>query len=158
MNGPIDYVKGDATAPEAVGPKIIAHLCNDIGGWGRGFVLALSKRWPEPEASYKAWHRDRADNDFGLGACQLVQVEPELWVANIVGQHGIERTAAGPPVRYPAMEAGLSIVATEAVAMGASVHLPRIGCGLAGGDWTQVEPLIVRTLVAAGVPVTVYDL
>jgi hypothetical protein len=35
--------------------------------------------------------------------------------------------------------------------------MPRIGCGLAGGTWDKIEPLIRETLCAAGVPVTVYD-
>jgi hypothetical protein len=35
--------------------------------------------------------------------------------------------------------------------------MPRIGCGLAGGKWERVEPLIVARLVGADVPVTVYD-
>ena len=37
------------------------------------------------------------------------------------------------------------------------VHLPRIGCGLAGGKWEQVEPLVQQFLSARGVAVTVYD-
>jgi O-acetyl-ADP-ribose deacetylase (regulator of RNase III) len=45
----INYIKGDATAPISKGEKIICHICNDIGGWGKGFVLAISKRWKEPE-------------------------------------------------------------------------------------------------------------
>ena len=32
----INYVKGDATAPSGNGPMIIAHICNDVGGWRRG--------------------------------------------------------------------------------------------------------------------------
>jgi len=35
--------------------------------------------------------------------------------------------------------------------------MPRIGCGLAGGAWTRVEPLIAETLLAADLDVTVYD-
>ncbi len=41
----INYVKGDATAPIGIGNKIIVHICNDIGRWGKGFVMALSKKW-----------------------------------------------------------------------------------------------------------------
>ncbi len=68
------------TRPFSVkGAKMIAHVCNDIGGWGKGFVLALSHRWPEPEKANRAWHRDRATNDFGLGPVQLVQVERRVW-------------------------------------------------------------------------------
>jgi len=36
--------------------------------------------------------------------------------------------------------------------------MPRIGCGLAGGKWEQIEPLIERHLAAAGAEVVVYDL
>jgi O-acetyl-ADP-ribose deacetylase (regulator of RNase III) len=43
--GEISYVKGDATSPQARGIKIIGHVCNDLGGWGKGFVLAVSRRW-----------------------------------------------------------------------------------------------------------------
>jgi hypothetical protein len=28
----IQYVQGDATRPAAAGNKIIAHVCNDVGG------------------------------------------------------------------------------------------------------------------------------
>ncbi|MDB5329368.1 MAG: hypothetical protein JWP03_519 [Phycisphaerales bacterium] len=56
--GAIHYLVGDATAPQGDGPRIIAHVCNDLGRWGRGFVLALSKRWHEPEARFRAWHRN----------------------------------------------------------------------------------------------------
>ncbi|MEU6845858.1 macro domain-containing protein [Streptomyces sp. NPDC046716] len=153
----ITYVPGDATAPSARGPRLIVHVCNDIGGWGKGFVLALSRRWPGPERAYRRWHRERATNDFGLGAVQLVQVDPHTWVANVVGQRGIRTGGKGVPVRYDAIERGLAAVAGHAAGLGASVHMPRIGCGLAGGTWSRVEPLIAEQLVARGIPVTVYD-
>lgn len=153
----LTVLKGDASSPQAKGPKIIAHVCNDIGGWGKGFVLALSKRWSGPEAEYRAWHRGRSGNDFGLGAVQLVQVLPDVWVANMIGQRGIRTGSAGPPVRYEAIERCLTVLAGHAAALEASVHMPRIGCGLAGGQWARVEPLVRDRLCAKGVPVTVYD-
>ncbi|MFF3286617.1 macro domain-containing protein [Streptomyces sp. NPDC003023] len=153
----IRYVRGDATAPHGKGVKLIVHVCNDLGGWGKGFVLALSRRWPEPEAAYRRWHRERARNDFALGAAQFVQVEPYLWVANIVGQRGMRTGSKGVPVRYEAMDQGLAAVADKALELGASVHMPRIGCGLAGGRWSRVEPLVVGRLTARGIDVTVYD-
>ncbi|MFG2332961.1 macro domain-containing protein [Streptomyces sp. NPDC048604] len=154
----IMYVRGDASAPQGKGVKIIAHVCNDLGGWGKGFVLALSRRWPEPEAAFRRWHRERARNGFGLGAAQFVQVGPYLWVANMVGQRGIRTgRSTGVPVRYEAIDTALGALADKAVELGASVHMPRIGCGLAGGKWSRVEPLIEERLVARGIPVTVYD-
>ncbi|MFE7560223.1 macro domain-containing protein [Kitasatospora sp. NPDC057500] len=154
----ITYVRGDATAPQGRGAKVIAHVCNDLGGWGKGFVVALSQRWSEPEAAYRRWHRERASNDFGLGAVQLVRVEEYLWVANMVGQRGIRTgRSSGPPVRYEAIDAALATLGGHALDLGASVHMPRIGCGLAGGRWSSVEPLVTTRLTGRGVPVTVYD-
>ncbi|MER6267243.1 macro domain-containing protein [Streptomyces sp900105755] len=155
--GEITYIRGDATTPSGKGVKIIAHVCNDLGGWGKGFVLALSRRWPEPEKAYRAWHRDRADNDFGLGALQLVQVERYIWVANMIGQRGTRTGSKGVPVRYEAIDAALAKLADEALERGASVHMPRIGCGLAGGKWSRIEPLIAERLVGRDIAVTVYD-
>lgn len=157
MGTGIDYVRGDATTPLGKGPKVIAHVCNDMGGWGKGFVLAISKRWPEPEAAYRHWHRERANNDFGLGAVQVIQVDRLLWVANMIGQHGMRTGSKGVPVRYDAIDTALGAVAARATELNASVHMPRIGCGLAGGKWERIEPSIVARLVAADVPVTVYD-
>ncbi|MGW0770138.1 macro domain-containing protein [Streptomyces sp. NPDC002676] len=154
----ISYVRGDATVPSVKGAKVIAHVCNDLGGWGKGFVLALSRRWPEPEAAYRAWHRARAKNDFGLGAVLLVKVAPDVWVANMIGQRGI-RTArsSGVPVRYEAIDSALARLADKVIELGASVHMPRIGCGLAGGKWSRIEPLVTERLVKRGIAVTVYD-
>jgi len=155
----ITYLKGDATAPSQRGPQIIAHVCNDLGGWGKGFVLALSKRFPEPERAFRAWHRERATNDFGLGGARLVGVGRDLWVANMIGQHGKARRGdvGPPPVRYDAIERALSLVGNWALEHGASVHMPRIGTGLAGGKWEKIEPLIRKTLCQREVSVWVYD-
>jgi O-acetyl-ADP-ribose deacetylase (regulator of RNase III) len=151
----IHYLKGDATVPQARGKKIIAHICNDLGGWGKGFVLALSKRWKEPEADYRKWHKDR--DGFELGAVKFAEVEPTIWIANMIGQHGMKTGSKGPPIRYEAVESCLQKVAAKAKELGATVHMPRIGCGLAGGKWEKIEPIIERTLIDTGIDVYVYD-
>jgi O-acetyl-ADP-ribose deacetylase (regulator of RNase III) len=156
----IRYVTGDATNPQGKGPKVIVHVCNDLGRWGKGFVLALSKRWPEPREQFLAWHAGRLKGaaKFELGGVQFVPVEPDLWVANIIGQHGLKARQGIPPVRYDAIHAGLAEVAAFARKQNATVHMPRIGCGLSGGTWDRVEPLLKKTLAAAGVEAVVYDL
>ena len=84
-------------------------------------------------------------------------VRQGLWVANMVGQRGTRHGSNGPPVRYDALARCLDRLAGHAAGNGASVHMPRIGCGLAGGRWDRVEPLVVAALCARDVPVTVYD-
>ena len=156
MSG-IAYIKGDATSPQAKGIKIICHVCNDLGGWGKGFVLAISKRWKEPETEYRTWHAKGAKAGFGLGEVQFVQVEPYIWVANMIAQRGMKHGSSGPPIRYEAVASCLKRVAVKALELGASIHMPRIGCGLAGGKWSEIEPLIEEHLLASRLAVTVYD-
>lgn len=165
------YVSGDATRPKVPGTKVICHCCNDIGGWGSGFVVAVSHRWPAPEGAYRTWHRNGKTHarhplgaaptgdsvPFALGKVQFVQVEPDLWVANIIGQHKTISSGERRPVRYEALEQGLEAVREFCDSNEASVHMPRMGAGLAGGSWDIIEPIIKRTLVRKGVDVTVYD-
>jgi O-acetyl-ADP-ribose deacetylase (regulator of RNase III) len=154
----INYIVGDATQPVGDGAKIIVHVCNDIGGWGRGFVVAISKRWTDPENRYRAWHRGEETIPFVLGEVQFVQVNDTIWVANLIGQRDMRTVAGVPPVRCDAIRKGLQRVADEARRLGASVHMPRIGCGLAGGKWEEVGQIVEQELANRGVPVTVYDL
>lgn len=153
----INYLKGDATSPQAKGIKIIAHICNDLGGWGKGFVIAISKRWAEPEKAYREWHRNRAKNDFKLGGIQIIQVETYIYVANMIGQRGTKVGSKGVPVRYEAIKSCLEKLAVEAEILNASVHMPRIGCGLAGGKWEKIEPLIIKILSENDIQVYIYD-
>ncbi len=148
----ISYVKGDATLPQGEGKKIIVHICNDIGAWGAGFVLALSKRWDDPEESY----RKMPDRLRTLGHVMIVPVENDILVANMIAQHDIRPDKFGtPPIRFQALHDCLKAVDELAVKINATVHMPRIGCGLAGGKWELVEKVINDTLT---VDVTVYDL
>jgi O-acetyl-ADP-ribose deacetylase (regulator of RNase III) len=153
----LSIVRGDATDPHASGRKVIAHVCNDRGGWGKGFVMAISRRWPEPERDYRDWHRHRAGNDFRLGAVRLVQVRADIWVANMIGQHGMRAGSKGPPIRYEAVEQCLATLGDHALELGASIHMPRIGTGLAGGRWERIEPIVLRTLCERDLDVTIYD-
>ncbi|MBW1779274.1 MAG: macro domain-containing protein [Deltaproteobacteria bacterium] len=146
------YLCGDATRPEGRGPAIIAHVCNDIGAWGKGFVLAVSRRWPEPEEVFRLKRKYK----LKLGKVQLVRVEDELWVANMVAQHGTRRSREGrAPIRYEALRTCLLKVEAMADALDASIHMPRIGCGLAGGKWARVEDVLDEIVEA---DVYVYDL
>jgi O-acetyl-ADP-ribose deacetylase (regulator of RNase III) len=148
----IRYLKGDASDPQAKGKKIIAHVCNDQGGWGAGFVLAISKRWKEPEEDYRQWCRK--GDDFALGNIHVVQTSrKDISVANMVAQKGF----GGVAIKYDKLRECLAKLCEVAKQQGASVHMPRIGCGLAGGSWNKVEPIIEEELCNKGVEVTVYD-
>jgi O-acetyl-ADP-ribose deacetylase (regulator of RNase III) len=150
----ITYVRGDATNPLGPGNKCIVHIVNDAGRWGAGFVMALSKKWPKTREEYIRWYGE--DKTFALGRVLLTQVRNDIWIANMVAQKGIKTGSQGPPIRYVALEQCLHEVGEIARERGWSLHLPKIGTGLAGGSWAKVEPIVERTL--DGLSVTVYDL
>ncbi len=158
----LKYVMGNATRPLGTGPRVIVHCCNDRGKWGAGFVLALSRRWPQVEGAYRRWHRTNTagtsitTGSFSLGNVQFVEVEPQLWVANLIGQEGVGRIDGTPPIRYPAIEQGLKHVAEFATVNDATIHMPKMGSGLSGGDWSEIESIVKRAF--QGLSVTVYVL
>lgn len=148
----IHYIKGDATQPTVDGKKIICHICNDKRRWGAGFVLALSKKWKEPEAMYRSIDTQK----LYLGNVQFVEVEHDITVANMIGQHDTNPDETGrPPIRYGAVRAALATVNDLAYKTNATIHMPRIGCGLAGGKWEDIEKIIKEV---CSVSVYVYDL
>lgn len=148
----INYVIGDATNPIGDGNKIICHICNDKKKWGAGFVLAISKKWKDPELVYNAIN----DDDCELGYVQFIKVEDNITIANMIAQHDTGFSPKGkPPIRYGAVRVCLAKVNDVAYHTNSTIHMPRIGCGLAGGDWNKIEKIIFDTIT---VPVFVYDL
>lgn len=157
---PARYVTGDATRPEGTGTKIIAHVVNDRGGFGKGFALALAKRWPAVRAGYRWWYEAGADAGFELGQTQVIRAADGVFVVNMLAQHGYTAARSGPAIRYDALAECLEHLAKVPLGIlgNDGIHMPRIGCGLAGGTWDRVEPLITSALCARDIQVTVYDL
>lgn len=165
----IRYEVGDATRPAKTADEavVIAHVVNDEGKWGRGFVVALSKWDDGPERQYRRWHRVGAmtTQPFELGQVQFCHFGPQtddLWVANMVAQRGWRRGGDDPQaLDLDALRACLRRLQPGVVSLhggGTRVVMPRIGCGLGGARWEDVEPVIQAELVDLGVPVTVYSL
>ncbi len=152
----IQYLEGDALL--GGGNRVIAHVCNDAGGWGAGFVLSLSRKWPGPEKHYRKAHQE---GRIKLGFVQLVGVSKSVMVANMVAQ-----TMDMTPVRvkYDHLDECLRKVESLVFTLNMStkvpweVHMPRIGVGLGGGSWDMIEPLLFKRLDSQGIVVKVFDL
>ena len=163
MANSIKYVIGDVTNPnKSDGMTAILQCCNDIGVMGAGVAKSIYLKWPGVKKEYITWARN-GDTDgvnFELGAVQAVLCENGVCVINIIGQHGIYEDEKGnPPVRYEAIRAGLKRAAFWAATAGdVSFHAPRLGAGLAGGKWAEIEKIIQEELCDKGFDVTIYDL
>lgn len=148
----INYLTGDATKPIKT-PAYIVHVCNDLGGWGAGFVIAVTKAFGKgPETSYRLWSREV--EEFRLGKIQIVEVNPDISVVNMIAQSGYQTEENLHPLNLKALQICLKQVYKITKGENITVHMPRIGCGLAGGTWEEIEPIIKKTMT---VDTYVYD-
>lgn len=146
----IKYIVGDATNPHKFGYIVIAHVCNNSNRWGAGFVLALSRKWKEPEAMY------RSLNEYNLGDVQYVHVEEGITVINMIAQHGTGKDSEGKsPIRYQALREALRKVNSHLKVYNGTLHIPRIDAGLAGGDWNVITRILNEEIEA---DIYAYDL
>lgn len=154
----IKYVEGDLFQGINMmdRPIVIAHVVNNKGGFGAGFVVPLGRRFPKAKESYLQWAKDKSWNDvpFLLGKTQIVEVEHSIYVANLTAQ-----TLGGHrPLFYNHLARCMDTVAEFATEVKAQVACPLFGAGLAGGNWNFVEKLIEDCWLKAGIPVTVFYL
>lgn len=142
------YIIGNALKPVKK-PAAILHVCNDIGGWGAGFVVAISQIDKRPEQAYRRWFAEGRSagypEPFTLGNIQSVPIKDGITIVNMIGQHGTAPQNGIPPIRYEALESCLSKVYSK-IKTGGTVHMPRIGAGLAGGDWEKIEGIIKKNM------------
>ncbi len=162
----LKYVLGDATNPRMEDDEMIfiPHICNNKGLWGAGFVLALSKKWKIPEQRYRSWlcSTNSIVQSGALGIVQSCQVAASgkyknTHVVNMIAQNGVRSPQNPKPIKYVALVKAMECVVMYVEPVGGSIHCPKFGSGLAGGDWRVIEALIQEIWVDAGINVTVYE-
>jgi O-acetyl-ADP-ribose deacetylase (regulator of RNase III) len=147
----LKYVKGDLFDFKA---GIIAHCVNCVGAFGAGVAGQIARLYPGARTAYLMVHER---SGWELGMTQLIQVskEPDLIIANVAGQYDFGTHKV--QVDYSALAIGLEKVFKFAELENMSVALPKIGCGLAGGDWGTVERIITTLLMKYPIVVTIYE-
>lgn len=147
---------GDAREPLGAGNKIIAQLINTSGGVGFGFGRAMAEAWPETKHSIANWKNDT--KNFRLGKTKMFELEKGLFVFQMLAQQGIHAKRGEIPLKYSALRLCLKELAKSALEINASVHMPQIGAGQAGGNWDIIQEMIFSELVLKEIDVTVYIL
>lgn len=153
----IEYLRGDATKPRGGENKIIAFIINDkANSWGAGFAKAVQKKWPLVLEEFKHWKKVHRE-EFSLGNNFTANIESNVRAVMMISQHGYGPSKL-PRIRYKALYESLSKLSYIAKTEKATVHMPRIGCGQAGGTWDVVSEMVEETLCSNGVDVAIYDL
>lgn len=129
------YIKGDVRDTHI---KNIAHGVNCQNKMGSGVAKALFERWPEVKEFYHLMFEEISPNNPELlGVTQKVMCDDKN-IYNCFTQlnYGYDGKKY---VNYAAIALAFDDMKHEGVK---EVAIPKIGCGLAGGNWSIVEQLI----------------
>ena len=148
---------GDALEPRGNGKCLITHVVNDkTANWGAGFGRAVREKYPMAQTEFRQWVSLDQGN-LTLGNVHVSQVSDDISLVHMIAQHGYGESSK-PRLRYDALAECLKKVGGIAAEWHASVHMPRIGTGYAGGNWPYILELVDDYLARAGVHVTIYAL
>jgi O-acetyl-ADP-ribose deacetylase (regulator of RNase III) len=153
----IKEVRGNALEPKGPGPKLVVHVIPDTNNmWGGGgFASHMRRQFPYVWTDFRKEAGPKRPP--ALGNVYFGELTDDVCVAHMVAQRGIGPSST-PRIRYAALAQCLGEVREKARTLGASVHMPRVGTGNAGGDWAVVKELIAEELVDKGIATTVYSL
>lgn len=156
--GNFQIVKGDIFKLMPPGPKIIAHVVNNIGAWGKGFTAALHRYFPSIKMDYLL-DKDSQKRDYLLGTNIYTNIYDSVYVANMIAQDGLPCSKNPQPLRYSALiQCMIGVEEFAELNKLKDIHCPKFGSGLAGGNWKVIKKLIEEIWIENGLNITVYQL
>ena len=125
----------------------IVHGCNAQGKMGSGFAKVVKEKYPQ---AYEDYLDSYKEDGLLLGCTYSTCVEEDLYVVNAITQEFYGRSK-GRYVDYYLIESCFRELVKEfefdkVFGYSVRVHYPKIGAGLAGGDWNIIEVIIDKTL------------
>jgi len=150
----INFAKGFLNAEVAKENNIdmIMHGCNSHGVFGAGFALMVAKEFPEV---YTEHMRVAKSDGLELGKVQFGKSVSDVHFANAITQ--LDTGTHQRQVNYEAVYTCLEQVKAYCVDNGINkLAMPQIGCGLAGGDWGIIFPMIKKFFNISDTDVVVY--
>jgi O-acetyl-ADP-ribose deacetylase (regulator of RNase III) len=131
----VHLIKGDLFSS---GADIIAHGVNCRGRFGSGIAGIISKQYPHVRAEYLEHYEW---SEWKLGDVQMVVAEDGLMIANCATQdmYGYDGQLYAD---YDAIRICMGKVKEYARNRSNRIAIPKIGCGLAGGDWGIVKGIL----------------
>ena len=144
----IVYVKGDIFESDE---KFIAHGCNCSGGFGSGVAKLIADKYPKVREDYLLIH-DRFGWDLGMVRSVSVGDGSGREIANCATQERYGKPDCGPYVSYPAIR---QVIQKLVKLWPQGFAIPKIGAGLAGGNWDIISKIIEEESVDVEVRVYV---
>lgn len=117
---------------------VIVHGCNCQCRMGRGIALSIKERFPE---AYRADRETRPGDRGKLGtftAAEILRGDVRFTVVNAYTQ--FDWRPGRIHADYDAIRAAMRAIAKTHA--GRRIGYPKIGAGLAGGDWSVIAPIL----------------
>jgi O-acetyl-ADP-ribose deacetylase (regulator of RNase III) len=146
----IKYIDGDLVK-EAELFDVIAHCCNCYCNMGAGIAPQIKAKFPE---AYLADCTTERGDESKLGTITFTENTTPI-VVNLYGQYDYTGRRHGEmDLDYDALRSALRAMKQEF--SGLLFGLPKIGAGLAGGDWDVIEAIIEEELEGERVMIVNY--
>lgn len=137
---PIEHRRGDLFLSKDL--DAISHAVNTLGVFGKGVALAFKANFPLMYSQYNLVCRNNSDKDL-LGTVFVWQTESDLVVYNLFTQgsanHWIQLAT------LDMIRSSVEKMIEHAIQNGIKrIGMPKIGAGLGGLDWQDVEKIITE--------------
>lgn len=127
---------------------VIVHGCNCFHTMGAGIAKEISSRYPQALEADKTLTKKGDKNKIGrftyVNVCAPSGYHFVIVNAYTQYNYGRPKKGTGPLVNYDAIATVFKLIARDFPLK--IIGYPKIGAGLAGGDWTIIEGIINRQL------------
>jgi O-acetyl-ADP-ribose deacetylase (regulator of RNase III) len=121
---------------------VIVHGCNCMCQMGAGNARSIKKQFPEAfEADQRTIGGDRGKLGT-ITTADITRARASFTIVNAYTQY--DYRPPGPNVNYDAIRAALREIKRRFA--GKRIGYPKIGAGLAGGDWSRIAAIIDEEL------------
>jgi O-acetyl-ADP-ribose deacetylase (regulator of RNase III) len=117
---------------------VIVHGCNCQCQMGKGIALSIKRIFPEAFAADQSTPKGDASKLGTVSVAEIDRNGRKLFVVN--GYTQFHWRGDGNKADYQAIRLVMRVVKSQF--KGKRIGYPKIGAGLAGGDWSQIAPII----------------
>lgn len=148
---PLKLVQGNLLQSTS---EVIAHCCNCFNTMGAGVALAIKKQYPR---AFIVDNNTKKGDRKKLGAFTKSIGTPTIY--NLYGQYFYGNYGGKSPIDYNALEKAIVAMKNDLLANNytGTIALPRLGAGLAGGDWNKIQSIVEKHLCSHW-QVTIYSI